>query len=236
MVAEQTPQLGGRYTGVDELSATRIGLPGHGDAELVDRARAGEHAAWREIYERCYTPVYRYVRSRVWDETAAEDVAAEVFVAAVKGIGRYRHQGKPVLAWLFGIAAHAVADHQREIGRQRRLSERLWPFGSRGNDRASERARSEVLATSGEDDRLIQSLDLAQAISGLTPPQRELMTLRYFVGLETPEIAAIMGKDAAAVYSLHARALVALRGLLTEEILPTRDESRPQRTISTVEA
>lgn len=221
---------------MDELSAVPTDLPVDDDVQLVERARAGEQAAWREIYERCYAPVYRYVRSRVWDETAAEDVAAEVFVAAVKGIGRYRHQGKPVLAWLFGIAAHAIADHRRQIGRQRRLSERLWPFVIRGTDHTSERAYSQVLATSGEDDRLIQSLDLAQAISGLTPPQRELMTLRYFVGLDTPEIAQIMGKDASAVYSLHARALVALRGLLTEETSPARDESRPMRTISTVEA
>lgn len=202
----------------------------------MERARVGEQVAWRELYEQCYTPVYRYVRARVWDEAAAEDVAAEVFVAAVKGISRYRHQGKPVLAWLFGIAGHAIADHQRKVGRQRRLSERLWPFGGRGPDRTPERAHAETLATSGEDDRLIQNLDLAQAIRGLTPPQREVMTLRYFVGLETPEIARIMGKDASAVYSLHARALVALRGVLVEEILPARDESRPVRTISVVEA
>ena len=221
---------------MDELAAIPIDRAEHDDASLVEAARAGEQAAWREIYERCYTPVYRYVRSRIWDETAAEDVAAEVFVAAVTGIRRYRYQGKPILAWLFGIAGHAIADYQRQIGRQRRLSERIWPFASRGSDHGSERARSAVLATSGEDDRLIQSLDLARAIEGLTPPQRELMTLRYFVGLETPEIATIMGKDTSAVYSLHARALVALRGLLTEEILPARDESRPVRTISTVEA
>lgn len=206
------------------------------DDALVERARGGEQAAWREIYERCYTPIYRYVRARIWDETAAEDVAAEVFVAAVRGIARYRQEGKPFLAWLFGIAAHAVADHQRQIGRQRRLSDRLWPFSSRSRDHESERVHSDVLTTSGEEDRLIQHLDLAQAIDGLTPPQRELMTLRYFVGLETPEIAAIMGKDASAVYSLHARALVALRRLLTEENLPTRDEFRPARTISRVEA
>ena len=202
----------------------------------MDRARTGEQEAWREIYERCYTPVFRYVRSRVWDESAAEDVAAEVFVAAVKGIGRYRQQGKPILAWLFGIAAHAIADHQRRIGRQRRLSDRLWPFARRGADSTSARARDDSFTTSGEDDRLIQHLDLARGISGLTAPQRELMTLRYFVGLETPEIAAIMGKDASAVYSLHARALVALRELLSEELLPARDESRPLRTISRVEA
>ena len=221
---------------MDKCPPVSNGTPTHDEVDLVERARAGEQAAWREIYERCYTPVYRYVRSRVWDEAAAEDVAAEVFVAAVKGINRYRHQGKPILTWLFGIAAHAIADHQRKVGRQRRLSERLWPFGGRGANRAAERERGEVLAISGEDDRLIQNLDLAQAIRSLTPPQRELMTLRYFVGLETAEIAKIMGKDASAVYSLHARALVALRGRLAEEILPARDESRPLRTISTVEA
>ncbi|MQA01100.1 MAG: hypothetical protein GEU80_17585, partial [Dehalococcoidia bacterium] len=92
---------------MDRPLPTATNLAEWDDTELVKRARAGEQDAWREIYERCYTPVYRYVRARIWDEAAAEDVAAEVFVAAVKGIRRYRHQGKPILAWLFGIAAHA---------------------------------------------------------------------------------------------------------------------------------
>ena len=211
------------------------------EAALIERARHGEQAAWAELYERCHPPVYRYVRARIFDSAAAEDVAAEVFVAAVRGIGRYRQQGKPVLSWLFGIAAHAVADHQRRVGRQRRLHERLLPVGgwqrsSHGDRQDPPRPRLDTLATSGEDDALADRLDLAQAIGRLTAAQREVMVLRYFVGLHTSEIAAVMGKDASAVYSLHARALIALRGHLVEKDLPVPDESRPARTISRVEA
>ena len=217
---------------MDKLPAPRP----NEDATLVARARAGEPDAWRELYDGTYEPVYRYVHARIWDEASAEDVAAEVFVAAVKGISRYRDRGKPILAWLFGIAAHAVADHQRQVGRRRRLAERLWPVGRRGSRRTDDEAQLELVAISGEDDRLIQHLDLARAVNRLTAAQREVMTLRYFVGLETTEIGQIMDKDASAVYSLHARALVALRGLLAENNSPSRDESRALRAISRVEA
>jgi RNA polymerase sigma-70 factor, ECF subfamily len=210
------------------------------EAALIERARNGDQAAWVQLYERCYTPVYRYVRARIFDSTTAEDIAAEVFAAAVRGIGRYRQQGRPVLAWLFGIAAHAVTDHQRRIGRQRRLHERLLPFGgSQRSTRGPQGPAQEdiaAFAATDEDETLVQRLDLAEAIEGLTAAQREVMILRYFVGLETPEIAAMIGKDASAVYSLHARALIALRGRLAEKDLPVRDESRRARTISTVEA
>lgn len=94
----------------------------------------------------------------------------------------------------------------------------------------------ELVASSGEDDRFVQHLDLARAVNRLTAAQCEVMTLRYFVGLDTVEIARIIDKDVSAVYSLHARALVALRGLLAENDPPARDESRVRRAISRVEA
>lgn len=211
------------------------------EAALIERARNGEKAAWVQIHERYSPAVFHYVRARVLDATVAEDVAAEVFVAAVRGIGRYRQQGKPLRAWLFGIAAHAVVDHQRRIGRRRRLHERLLPFGgwqrSGGDDAgAPPRPRPDMLAAAGEADAIVQRLDLAHAIERLTAAQREVMVLRYFVDMATAEIAAVMGKEPSAIYSLHARALIALRDQLGENDLPARDESRASRTISRVEA
>lgn len=204
-----------------------------GEVALIRRAGAGDQAAWSEIYDRNYPPVYRYVRARIFDATAAEDVAAEVFLAAVRGIDRYRQQGRPLLAWLFGIAAHAVADYRRRTGRERRLRDRLVPLLGGRTARPDD---VPTLTTSGEDDVVVWHVDLARAIEQLTAQQREVMQLRYFVGLKTAEIASILGKDASAIYSLHARALISLRERLTEEIPATRDESPSSRAISRVEA
>lgn len=146
------------------------------------------------------------------------------------GSGVNRHRGKPILAWLFGIAAHAIVDHQRASGRQRRLLDRLLP------SKASSQPDRQLLTISGEDDRLAEHLDLVNAIERLSNAQREVMVLRYFVGLTTGEIAEILGKDSSGVYSLHARALIALRARLSEDLLRKGDESGLRRAIYRAEA
>jgi DNA-directed RNA polymerase specialized sigma24 family protein len=48
----------------------------------------------------------------------------------------------------------------------------------------------------------------------LPDTQRDVLILRFFVGLTTPEIAQVMGKQTTAVYSLQARAVASLRSVL----------------------
>jgi RNA polymerase sigma factor (sigma-70 family) len=61
---------------------------------------------------------------------------------------------------------------------------------------------------------MVEDLDLRAAIQNLPEKQREALVLRFYVGLSTPEIAQLMGKQPAAVYSLQARAVASLRGAL----------------------
>jgi RNA polymerase sigma-70 factor (ECF subfamily) len=209
------------------------GLQRSDEASLVARARAGDEAAWVAIYDRSYDRIYRYVHARIFDPAAAEDVTAEVFVAAVRGIGRYRDMGRPLLAWLFGIAAHTVAGYRRSVGRQQRLLGRLLPPLQRlqGGGTPSE---TEVPVAGGSsvagENALIERLDLLQAIERLPGAQREVLQLRYFVGLSAEEIAAVLGKTPTAVYSLQARAITALRRRLADEATD-RDEIMKARTI-----
>src|SRR2546427_697540 len=62
---------------------------------------------------------------------------------------------------------------------------------------------------------LAARLDLQDALSKLAPHQREIVILRFLVGLTTDEIASAMEKQPSAVYSLEARALLSLRRLMT---------------------
>ena len=66
----------------------------------------------------------------------------------------------------------------------------------------------------GDPAGMIEDLDLRTALQALPDSQRDVLILRFFVGLSTPEIAQVMGKQPTAVYSLQARAVASLRSVL----------------------
>ena len=83
------------------------------ERSLVDRAREMDAAAWDELYRLHYGAIQRYALFRLADATAADDIAAEVFLEAVRGIGKYRYRGIAFRAWLYRIAHNLTADFRR---------------------------------------------------------------------------------------------------------------------------
>lgn len=192
------------------------------EKELVGLAKSRSPEAWTEIYNRHYSAIYRYVKARVFEEATAEDLTSAVFVGALKSIDSYQYRGKPLLAWLYRITRNVVASHQRELlvpkgeGLKRTLDmprRVVWHLMRRSRPDDEQGGEEIAAVASSEEDpaTMIERLDLRNALQGLTDTQREVVILRFFVGLSTQEIAQVMGKDASAVYSLQARALVALR-------------------------
>ena len=198
-------------------AATGNGLADQGT--LVERARRGDAAAWTLIYQTCQPAVFRYVSARIFDVSTAEDLTSTVFVVALKSIRNYRDQGKPMLAWLYGIGSRVIADHRRATLGRTGVRARLG-----GLLHLSERDESEAIPLSGaapteapDSAASLDRFELAQAMEGLTADQREVVTMRFFVGLTTDEIAEMLGKKPAAVYSLEARALAALRKRMVDQ-------------------
>src|SRR5579859_2883490 len=84
------------------------------ESDLVERAKR-DPGAFGELYDRHFNQIYRFVYSRVRDQSAAEDVTSEVFLKALRGIGRYQDTGRPFSAWLYQIAVNAVNDRYRSL-------------------------------------------------------------------------------------------------------------------------
>jgi RNA polymerase sigma-70 factor (ECF subfamily) len=177
------------------------------EAQLVADAKERSQQAWDEIYNRHYTQVFRYIHARVFDRETAEDLASSVFLGAVKSIGSYQYHGQPLLAWLYRIARNVVSSYQRTHFRQRFLRFDVFDIPERllgrAGSAAGERYNDPAVA--------VENIDLREAIDKLPKPQREVLVLKFFVGLDAREIAPIVGKDPSAVYSLQARALQGLR-------------------------
>lgn len=169
---------------------------------LIEEAQAFSQEAWAEIYDQHYAKIYDYCYLRTGDRTAAEDLASEVFVEALRGIRRYQYRGIPLSAWLYRIARNLTADYLRRKNRRATVSLR-------------EEADHPQLQTPSEAEASALRQDVHEAIQQLTDDQQQVIILRFFQGLSHEETAAIMGRRSGAVRVLQNRALHALRKLLS---------------------
>ena len=173
----------------DELAEVRVldRVP-----RLVQRAKRGDRDAFGELYRSFHGPIFRMVRYRLFGD-GAEDAVAETFTRAWSALPGYRDTGAPFVTWLYGIARHVVMD---ELSRRKRVE----PRGE----------LPEAIAEWAQDDRLA----LAEALSKLPREQRQVIELKFLLGLTNDEVAAALGKSPGAVNAQQWRALRALRGLL----------------------
>lgn len=146
---------------------------------LVLGCQAGEDVALRSFYERFFKPVYRYVFASVGHHQDAEDITAEVFVKAFRGLHGFRDQAKPVTAWLFRVARNEMIDHYRK--RARRIA-----AASIDAQQIEHAGRYDPIEASG----LV--MDLTQALRELGEARREAVLLRLVGGLSTREAAQAM--------------------------------------------
>lgn len=189
------------FSGVERIAASSQPDSGY-EEDLVRRAKERSAGAWSEIYERSNQKLFRYVQARVGDRQTAEDLTATVFLEALKGIASYNSRGRPLLAWLYSIARNVVNYHHRSAFRRK----------ARGESMVQRDDLADRDAGGAADPSLrIERWDLEQAVQRLSDDQREVIILRYFVGLTTPEVASVVGKHERAVYSLQTRAIKALR-------------------------
>lgn len=82
------------------------------EAAQRDRSR------FAELYEQNFERVYAYVARRVPRRQEAEEVTSEVFHQALENLGRFEWRGAPLAAWLYRIAANAIADRWRRAARE----------------------------------------------------------------------------------------------------------------------
>lgn len=173
------------------------------ERSLVDRARDMDAAAWDELYTLHYGAIQRYASFRVGDPSVADDIAAEVFLEAVRGIAKYRYRGIAFRAWLYRIAHNLTADFRR-----------------RSAVRADRETCDDVALALVPDEDFVPGLersrDLRQAVAQLTEEQQQVVILRFFEGLSLQETAEATGRNSGAIKSLQHRALQRLRSILGE--------------------
>ena len=165
-------------------------------AEAKDAPRAGD-LAFDRLYRSSRDDVYAYVAGLLRDEAAAEEVTAAAFERAYRKRNRFDPERGEPRAWLFGIARNAALDELRRRGRQAELTAEPEDVDARALDEGAEHSE--------------RRLAVSVALERLAPPERELIALKFFAGLENGEIARVLGiGESNAGTRLH-RAMTKLR-------------------------
>ena len=177
---------------------------------LVDRAVNGDGVALERVLGRIHPVIVRYCRSRMSaghrSSASADDVAQEVCMAVLTALPSFRHEGKPFLAFVYGICAHKVADAHRVAARSRTHSVAEVP------DAPSTARGPEQHVVANSTARVVEEM-----LGTLPETQQEILRLRVVVGLSAEETAEALGMSAGAVRVSQHRALAKLRHLLSTD-------------------
>ena len=158
------------------------------DAQLVEKAVAGDGEAFRQLVERYQRPVYGLLLRMVRRPPLAEDLAQETLVKAYRALATF-DRSRQFSSWLFKIAHNTAIDHLRKKRPQ------TLPLETPEDDRLDPLA---LLATpeSESPEARARGRDLAEALQevlmALRPDYREVVLLRHQQGLPYEEIAQIL--------------------------------------------
>jgi RNA polymerase sigma-70 factor, ECF subfamily len=173
------------------------------DAELIRRSLT-EPDTFAELYDRHAARLHRFVARRL-DAHAAEDVVAEVFMAAFRRRGSYDQRYADAGPWLFGIAVKLIGRHRRSEVRMLRALARAPQAGFASADADAIDARL-TAASAGR--------SLAAAIAEVPAGQRDVLLLAAWAEFSYEEIALALGLPLGTVRSRLSRARRRLRGAL----------------------
>lgn len=145
-----------------------------------------QDAEFSDLYAAFHSPIVGYIAGRLGSSAEAEDVAAEVFVSALRA---YRGQQREIhfRPWIYAIARNACIDHHRSVRR-----------------RPPPVLLDEAMASAGRDAHSVwesngRFAQLRAALAGLPPLDQELIVQRELGGLSYAELAERTGLTAAAV-------------------------------------
>ena len=171
---------------------------GRSEQALIRGAAAGSEADLEQLFRRFWPRAYRIAFLIVHDHAAAEDIAQEAFVQAIRRLDRFDRR-RPFGPWLNTIVVNRAIDWTR--ARAARRESRHEPPEPAAPAEAPGGRYSEEVVT---------------ALATLTPEHRAVIVLRYVLDYTPGEIAGALELPRGTVNSRLRRGLDTLKARLGE--------------------
>ena len=172
------------------------------ERRCVRDAQRGSVAALEELFRRHWPAAHRAAYLVVHDAAAAEDIAQESFLAAVRALDRFDRQ-RPFGPWLHRIVVNRAIDWARARTLRRELDVEAVP---------------ELTMSTTAQGSSGHGAQLADGLAELDPEQRAVIVLRYLLEYTPGEIAELLELPRGTVNSRLRRGLDRLEGRLREEL------------------
>ncbi|MFS2189070.1 RNA polymerase sigma factor [Mucilaginibacter sp. Mucisp84] len=186
--------------------------PNHTEGQLIEQCRTSP-AAFGQVFDRWYKPVFGYIMRRCGDYDLARDIAAETFLKAFLKIGSFKWRGIGLSSWLYRIATNELNQYYRSSKYKPESLQQLLEnpqmekllHDHAGNER--EMMEQELKAYNDYN-------QIRQNLLKLDIKYQEVISLRYFEQKTNTEISEILDKNEGTVKSLLSRGLEKLRNML----------------------
>ena len=182
------------------------------ESSYLNRARAGDEAAWAEIVREHGEAMFRLAYLMLGDADEADDLAQEAFVRAYKALHTF-DASRPLRPWLLTIVSNLSSNRLRSVRRYFAALRRSAQSGVETSSKLEDRTAREWEADT-----------LWQAVRKLKVGEQEVIYMRYFLELSEAEMASAMAVPHGTVKSRLHRALARLREVVDREFPALREE------------
>ena len=153
---------------------------------------------FEHIYRLHFDTVYRYMYVTLGSSAEAEDATQHVFLKVYEALPSYRVGATPFRAWLLRIARNHAIDRLRRRG-----------TASVGEPREEELCEPDTPESS--------DYELESLVAELPLLQRQVLLLRYGLGLSAGEVSEALGRSPGALRQAQHRALRTLQRMLSRD-------------------
>lgn len=168
-------------------------------AELAGTARGANGLG--DFYARVRKATFAHLYATLGDWHEAEDALQDALLTAVENFENYQPWRGSLAAWIAGIAKKKALYRLRQAGRATPLDPQ----------RLGERLESALEPAVPQHDWL-GNVRLRELLGRLSPAQRQVLFMRFALGLPTSDIAALLDRSVGDVHQLQSRALRRLKG------------------------
>jgi RNA polymerase sigma-70 factor, ECF subfamily len=161
------------------------------ERRLIEAAQR-DPGRFADLYEQNFERVYAYIVMRVRDRAEAQDLTARVFEQALENLAKFEWRGVAFAAWLYRMAANAIADRARQVQREQTVD-------------------PPELACDGQFEEIERRAEIFRLVKDLPEEQRKVVEMRFVEERSIRDVAREIGRSEGAVKQLQFRGLQNLR-------------------------